>query len=200
MLFSETFNNIEGTGGNDNQWTDAIAGVQMNLDDANTDMKGWSSESGMVYAAKECIMLGTSSINGDITTPAFAIAGPSTLTFRAGALRNKGDGSTLELYVDNGTITPSRVSMTKGAFLDREAVITATGKVKITFKAQKGHFLLDDVMVTDGVNNTTAIQTVRTDATDQPRYFTLDGRFAGNDLSLLRKGIYLVNGRAVVVK
>ena len=90
--------------------------------------------------------------------------------------------------------------MTKGAFLDREAVITATGKVKITFKAQKGHFLLDDVMVTDGVNNTTAIQTVRTDATDQPRYFTLDGRFAGNDLSLLRKGIYLVNGRAVVVK
>ncbi len=172
----------------------------MNLDDANTDMKGWSSESGKVYAADKCIKLGYSSIHGDVTSPAFAVDGQATLKFRAGAMINRSDGTTLELSVDNGTITPSKVSMTKGAFVAREAIITATGDVKVTFKAQKGRFLLDDVVVTNGVNTTTAIQTVRTDEADQPRYFTLDGRFAGNDLNLLRKGIYLVNGRAVVVK
>ena len=48
--------------------------------------------------------------------------------------------------------------------------------------------------------NEVGIQTVMTDTTSQLRYYTLDGRFAGNDLNLLRKGIYLVSGRAVVVR
>ena len=120
------------------------------------------------------------------------------MKFRAGAWNAKGEGTTLIISVDNGTVSPERVTMPRGAFVDRQVVITATGDVKVTFEAEKGQFFLDDVVVSE--TGTTGIQTVMTDTTSQPRYYTLDGRFAGNDLNLLRKGIYLVSGRAVVVK
>ena len=194
VLFSENFDNLEGTGGNDQEWNGSIA-LQA-IDDFNQfGLPGWSSN--CAFAGFQCVAAGKSGVNGTITTPAIAIDGTATVTFRVGSWSGKADGSTLHLVVDNGTIYPEMVSMTKGAFIDREAIITASGDVKLTFQAEKGRFFLDDVVVKPG-SETTAIRTVQSTVTDVPRYYTLDGRFAGSDYTLLRPGLYLVGGKKIV--
>ena len=197
-LLSETFDNLQGEGGNDNIWSGAVALEQVDdMAQLGTDMKGWTSDN--AFVAYKCIKLGTSNTNnGSITSPAFTLNGTMTLKFRAGAWNVKGEGTTLIISVDNGTVSPQRVTMPRGGFAERKAVITANGDVRITFEAEKGRFFLDDVVVSE--TGTTGIQTVMTDMTFQPRYYTLDGRFAGNDLNMLRKGIYLVHGNKVIVK
>ena len=51
-------------------------------------------------------------------------------------------------------------------------------------------------------DNTTGIKTIdSTVRTDAPmRIFTLDGRYMGNDVSLLSKGIYIVGRKKVIIK
>ena len=99
--------------------------------------------------------------------------------------------------VDNGTVYPEMVFMTKGAFADYEATITATGDVKISLQTESGRFFLDDVVVNSS-SETTAIRTVQGDTSATTRYYTLDGRFAGTDYTLLRRGLYLVGGKKIV--
>ena len=190
-LFYESFDQCDGKGGNDGAWSGSIAAGQF-----NTDNEGWVAEKG--YGADQCARFGTSSIAGSATTPAFAMNGTGVLTFRAGAWNAKNDGTTLNISVSNGTINVASVEMEKGGFTDYEATITATGNVKITFEAEKGRFFLDEVLVKDPT--TTAIRTVDTTGDKTTRIYSLDGRYAGSDCQLLRRGIYIVNGRKVVIK
>ena len=190
-LFYESFDMCDGKGGNDGMWSGQIATGQF-----NTDNEGWTAEKG--YGANECAKFGTSSIAGSATTPAFAMNGTGVLTFRAGAWNAKNDETTLNVSVSNGTISVTSVEMEKGNFTDYEATITATGNVKITFESAKGRFFLDEVLVKE--STTTAIRTVDTTANQTTRIYSLDGRYAGSDSQLLRRGIYIVNGRKVVIK
>lgn len=190
-LFYESFDMCDGKGGNDGMWSGQIATGQF-----NTDNEGWTAEKG--YGANECAKFGTSSIAGSATTPAFAMNGTGVLTFRAGAWNAKNDETTLNVSVSNGTISVTSVEMEKGNFTDYEATITATGNVKITFESAKGRFFLDEVLVKE--STTTAIRTVDTTANQTTRIYSLDGRYAGSDCQLLRRGIYIVNGRKVVIK
>ena len=190
-LFYESFDMCDGKGGNDGMWSGQIATGQF-----NTDNEGWTAEKG--YGANECAKFGTSSIAGSATTPAFAMNGTGVLTFRAGAWNAKNDETTLNVSVSNGTISVASVEMEKGNFTDYEATITATGNVKITFESVKGRFFLDEVLVKE--STTTAIRTVDTTANKTTRIYSLDGRYAGSDCQLLRRGIYIVNGRKVVIK
>ena len=193
-LLSATFDNLKGTGGNDGQWSGAIA-VKKLEDLAEAGMPGWSAEN--AFAGYQCIKLGKSGVAGAITSPAIAVDGTATLKFRAGAWNAKSDGTTLYLMVDNGTVYPEIVFMTKGAFADYEATITATGDVKISLQTESGRFFLDDVVVNSS-SETTAIRTVQGDTSAATRYYTLDGRFAGTDYTLLRRGLYLVGGKKIV--
>ena len=188
-LFYESFDQCDGKGGNDDQWSGQIATGQF-----NTDNEGWVAEKS--YGAYQCAKFGTSSIAGSATTPAFAVDGTGTLTFMAGAWNAAKDGTTLKLSVSNGTITPATVEMEKGAFKDFEATITATGTVKVTFEAAAGRFFLDEVLVKDP--NATAIYTIKTADDKTARIYTLDGRYVGSDFQQLRRGLYIVNGRKVV--
>ena len=80
--------------------------------------------------------------------------GTATLTFKAGAWNASADGTTLNLSVSNGTISPATVTIEKGAFTDCAATITATSDVTVTFAAENGRFFLDEVLV---VADTTGI-------------------------------------------
>ena len=194
-LFYESFDNCDGKGGNDDQWSGQVAAGKFVADN-----EGWTAVDDKAYGADRCAKFGTSPtaknpVTGAATTPAIALNGTTTLTFKAGAWNASGDGTTLLLTAEGGTVAPASVTMEKGAFTDFQASVTATGSVKITFAAEKGRFFLDEVIV---ANPTTAIQTVRGAAPQQHAIYTIDGRYVGTDCTQLGHGLYIVNGKKVV--
>ncbi len=190
-LFYESFNECSGKGGNDGSWSGQIANGSF-----NPDNDGWEAKK--AFGANQCAKFGTGSVAGSATTPAFSTNGTAILTFRAGAWNASDDGTTLNLLVSDGTIEPAVVTMKKGEFTDFVATITATGNVTITFETAKGRFFLDEVKV-EG-STATAIRTVEIKSDYTNRFYTLDGRYAGNDLKQLSRGLYIVNGKKAVIK
>jgi len=189
-LFYESFDQCDGKGGNDEMWSGQIANS-----DFLTDNSGWTAEKG--YGANGCAKFGTSSVIGSATTPAFAIDGEAMLSFKAGAWSGKSDGTVLNVTAQGATTDPVNVTLVKGAFTNYEVKLNGKGNVRIIFLADKGRFFLDEVMVKP--SNTDAIHTLSNDAiVRQQRIYTLDGRYVGTDFSVLRRGIYLINGRKIV--
>lgn len=169
MLY-ESFDKCTGTGGNDGIW----GGRSIGAGTPTYDNKGWTSTQGKVYVSSACVRVGTSSVNGDITTPSFTVNGKAVLSFKAGAWNTSGDGTTLNLSVSNGTISPSSVTMKKGEWTDYNVTITANGNVKTTFKASKLRFFLDEVKVTDA--STSDIQEISASRSSSiVAYYTLGG-------------------------
>ena len=181
-LLYESFDECDGTGGNDRIW----GGRSIGAGTPTYDNKGWTSTQGKVYASSACVRVGTSSVNGDITTPSFTVNGKAVLSFKAGAWNTSGDGTTLNLSVSNGTISPSSVTMKKGEWTDYNVTITANGKVKTTFKASKLRFFLDEVKVTDA--STSGIREIEGSRSSSiVAYYTL----GGIQVTVPSSGIYL---------
>lgn len=181
-LLCESFDECHGTGGNDGIW----GGRSIGAGTPTYDNKGWTSTQGKVYASSACVRVGTSSVNGDITTPSFTVNGKAVLSFKAGAWNTSGDGTTLNLSVSNGTISPSSVTMKKGEWTDYNVTITANGNVKTTFKASKLRFFLDEVKVTDA--STSGIREIEGSCSSSiVAYYTL----GGIQVTVPSSGIYL---------
>lgn len=181
-LLYESFDECDGTGGNDGIW----GGRSIGAGTPTYDNKGWTSTQGKVYASSACVRVGTSSVNGDITTPSFTGNGKAVLSFKAGAWNTSGDGTTLNLSVSNGTISPSSVTMKKGEWTDYNVTITANGNVKTTFKASKLRFFLDKVKVTDA--STSGIREIEGSRSSSiVAYYTL----GGIQVTVPSSGIYL---------
>lgn len=181
-LLYESFDECDGTGGNDGIW----GGRSIGAGTPTYDNKGWTSTQGKVYASFACVRVGTSSVNGDITTPSFTVNGKAVLSFKAGAWNTSGDGTTLNLSVSNGTISPSSVTMKKGEWTDYNVTITANGNVKTTFKASKLRFFLDEVKVTDA--STSGIREIEGSRSSSiVAYYTL----GGIQVAAPSSGIYL---------
>nr|WP_296051799.1 M6 family metalloprotease domain-containing protein [uncultured Prevotella sp.] len=181
-LLCESFDECHGTGGNDGIW----GGRSIGAGTPTYDNKGWTSTQGKVYASSACVRVGTSSVNGDITTPSFTVNGKAVLSFKAGAWNTSGDGTTLNLSVSNGTISPSSVTMKKGEWTDYNVTITANGNVKTTFKASKLRFFLDKVKVTDA--STSGIREIEGSRSSSiVAYYTL----GGIQVTVPSSGIYL---------
>lgn len=181
-LLYESFDECDGTGGNDGIW----GGRSIGAGTPTYDNKGWTSTQGKVYASSACVRVGTSSVNGDITTPSFTVNGKAILSFKAGAWNTSGDGTTLNLSVSNGTISPSSVTMKKGEWTDYNVTITANGNVKTTFKASKLRFFLDEVKVTDA--STSGIREIEGSRSSSiVAYYTL----GGIQVTVPSSGIYL---------
>ena len=192
-LFYESFDDISGTGGNDDQWSGSIANSSL------TSLSGWTLE--RAYKGKNCIKLGTGSAAGKATTPAIAVNGVAKLTFRAGAWDKSGESTQIKLSATGGTLDKSSVDLTKGKFNTYEVTITGTGNVKVTFESvntSNNRFFLDDVLVVDP-NAATGIQDIQViKPVNNDRIYTLDGRFVGTDLDQLSRGLYIINGKKVI--
>lgn len=145
-IFSETFKNFAGTGGNDNSWSGSAAGTDAKTTSA--DNQGWSFIKG--YAADQCVKFGTGSALGKAITPQLNFTGDATLTFRAGAW--SGDAKTLNISISSGTLSQATVTLADGAFTEYSISITdVTENPTITFSGKqksKSRFFLDDVVVT----------------------------------------------------
>ena len=193
-LFYESFNQCEGKGGNDNQWSGSIASS-----DFQPDNEGWIADKS--FGANQCAKFGTAKVAGSATTPAFAVNGTAMLTFKAGAWDSTSDATTLLLSAEGATIEPASVEMDRGAFKDFTATISGTGNVKVTFEVQveeklKGRFFLDEILVVNA--DATAIQTVDVRQQQPVRIYTLDGRYVGTRIDQLSRGMYIINGKKIV--
>jgi len=188
-LFYESFDKCKGTGGNDNRWNSTIANGHFVADN-----DGWASSN--AYGADACAKFGNSGTAGSVTSPSFMVEGTTTMTFRAGAWNGKSDGETLNLSVTNGTISPTSVTMNKGAFKDFEVTVTGSGAIKVTFKSPRGRFFLDEVLVKD--NQTSVISEVSALQQKVGRIYTIDGRYVGTDREVLPRGLYIIDGKKVL--
>lgn len=189
-LFYESFNDCDGTGGNDDLWSGSIAQGTFSPDNG-----GWSSSSR--FGADRCAKFGSSNNLGEVTTPSFTVNGTATFTFRAAPWSS--DGTTLTLSASNGaTISPSSFTMKKNQWTDFTATITGTGNVKVTFTPTK-RFFLDEVKAS--APSQTGIKGITTNPSDKRadnKIYTLDGRFIGTDASVLPHGIYVIGGKKIV--
>lgn len=189
-LFYESFNDCDGTGGNDGLWSGNIAQGTFSPDNG-----GWSSSSR--FGADRCAKFGSNKNQGKVTTPSFTVNGTATFTFRAAPWDK--DGTLLTLSASNGaTISPSSFTMKSNQWTDFTATITGTGNVKVTFTPTK-RFFLDEVKAS--APSQTGIKGITTKPSDKRadnKIYTLDGRFIGTDASVLPRGIYVIGGNKIV--
>ena len=141
VILHETFDNSNGTGGNDNQWSGSIAASPYSL-------SGWTFEK--PYKGDRCVKLATGSAKGSIKTPTISFESGKTYTlmFRAGAWSS--DATNLKVSYGE-TALVSSLALTQGEFNTYVYPISATGAnyIKIETTGKKRCFV-DDIMIVEG--------------------------------------------------
>lgn len=167
-VFYESFDQCEGTGGNDGTWS-SITGTAYA---PSTDESTWAFVK--PAAASHCARFGTGSALGSATTPSLTLKKDVTytLTFKAGAWNGTSESTNLKLSATNatlknaaGTAALSSVTMTKGAWTSYTATLTVennTSSATVTFEgnsASNSRFFLDEVLITRPLTSTTVTTT-----------------------------------------
>ncbi|MGA9213404.1 T9SS type A sorting domain-containing protein [Kaistella sp.] len=224
-VFSATFDDVTGTGGNDGLWSGSAA------NSAATAPTGWTYDS--MYKGDKCLKGGTGAKAGSITTPALTeLSGNATLTFKAGAWDGSSEKLTLDVaIIGGGTLDISTVTMVKGAFTTYTIAIsggTANSKLKFTAPvATNNRFFIDDILVTaptqavgdvnatkvNLVKNTVVANAIMFSAKADVQILNMNGQVVKTasvnentslDVATLAKGMYVVtatvNGKAVSQK
>ena len=203
-IFSETFKDCDGTGGNDGSWSGSIASKDYTSET-------WSITKG--YKADGCVKFGSSSAGGSATTPSITVTSDNTyiLTFRAGAWSSSSENTTLNLSLSGGVFEGSNnettVTLEKGAFKSYTFNITATGPaLRITFASggtKNSRFFLDDVILkssTTGIGNVNRAMegpsARRVDRTSSLRDTHYD--LMGRKVDKTMKGIHIYQGKKVL--
>lgn len=151
-FFYESFDSCDGTGGNDGQWSGAIATSTVRTD----NNANWTFEN--EGGANACVKLGSGSSLGKATTPKLGInTSTAKLSFKAGAWDGSNENTTIKVTANNGgTVEPSTITLKKGQWTDYTCTISgATETTTLTFaasQASKNRFFLDEVMVYYGEN------------------------------------------------
>lgn len=154
-LFYESFDNADGTGGNDGEFDRGGT----TWDSSITDNPGWKL-SGSAYLAKQCVRVGRSKDGlSSLTSPAISVKGDATLTFKAGAWKGKKTVGAVEVTVSNGLLSyngteakTQTINIPDGAWGDFEMSIKgATDGLTLKFanvNISNNMFYLDEVKVT----------------------------------------------------
>lgn len=188
-LFYESFDQCEGTGGNDDLWNGQGTAAAA----FNPDNDGWIADS--KAGANQCAKFGSGKKVGTVTTPTISLTNQAVLTFKAAPW--SGDATSLKLSATGATVTfdQTELTMTDGEWKTFTVNMTGSGDAKIVFTPGK-RFFLDEVLVVDP--NATAINTINTNKVTTNRIYTLDGRYVGTDPNLLPRGLYIINGKKIV--
>lgn len=139
LVFYESFDKNNGTGGNDGEWSGNIAsnGIQY-------DVAGWTCSN--ANGASKCAKFGASGKKGTATTPALTgLEGDAILTFKAAPWDVEGGNMTVE--ISNGTIENSVFVLSNKTFTEYSVKISGGATSKITFTSSKNRFFLDEVKV-----------------------------------------------------
>ena len=155
VVFNETFDTNEGTGGRDGNYSGSIAANNIKYD--NDD---WTDNK--VKGAKECLKFGTSDSGnagkGFCTTPTLELidAGKTaTLTFSAAGWGDS-NTNTLTITAEGATLTgDTNITLSNGAWNSYTVTITeASGDFTLTFTGKRG--FLDDIRIVETVTTLSA--------------------------------------------
>ena len=139
LVFYESFDKNDGTGGNDGQWSGSIAS-----NDIQYDVTGWTCE--YEKGANKCAKFGTSSKKGTATTPALTdLEGDAILTFKAAPWNT--EGGKMSVTISDGTIETSEFELINNTFTEYSVKISGGATSKITFTSSEDRFFLDEVKV-----------------------------------------------------
>ena len=199
-LLNETFDQCQGTGGNDGMFAGSVAAATF-----VPDCDGWQAI--FSYGGDGCARFGNSKSAGTgiVITPTFTLPGDTvTFSFRAAGWNANGDGTDLYLglsdssfkFVESGS-SDIKLTMTKGQWTTYTVRIVGEGIATVTFSPSK-RFFLDDVKAAVPVSTgITSVATPRR-ATTGGRIYSISGQFMGTDLQALPHGIYIIDGKKVV--
>lgn len=139
LVFYESFDKNDGTGGNDGQWSGSIAS-----NDIQYDVAGWTCPN--ASGANKCAKFGTSSKKGTATTPALTdLEGDAILTFKAAPWNT--EGGKMSVTISDGTIETSEFELINNTFTEYSVKISGGATSKITFTSSEDRFFLDEVKV-----------------------------------------------------
>lgn len=139
LVFYESFDKNDGTGGNDGKWSGSIAS-----NDIQYDVTGWTCPN--ASGANKCAKFGTSSKKGTATTPALAdLEGDAILTFKAAPWNT--EGGKMSVTISDGTIETSEFELINNTFTEYSVKISGGATSKITFTSENNRFFLDEVKV-----------------------------------------------------
>lgn len=139
LVFYESFDKNDGTGGNDGKWSGSIAS-----NDIQYDVTGWTCPN--ASGANKCAKFGTSSKKGTATTPALAdLEGDAILTFKAAPWNT--EGGKMSVTISDGTIETSEFELINNTFTEYSVKISGGATSKITFTSSEDRFFLDEVKV-----------------------------------------------------
>lgn len=139
LVFYESFDKNDGTGGNDDKWSGSIAS-----NDIQYDVTGWTCQN--ASGANKCAKFGTSSKKGTATTPALTdLEGDAILTFKAAPWNT--EGGKMSVTISDGTIETSEFELINNTFTEYSVKISGGATSKITFTSSEDRFFLDEVKV-----------------------------------------------------
>lgn len=139
LVFYESFDKNDGTGGNDGKWSGNIA-----INDIQYDVAGWTCEN--EKGANMCARFGTSGKKGTATTPALTdLEGDAILTFKAAPWNT--EGGRMSVTISDGTIETSEFELINNTFTEYSVKISGGATSKITFTSSEDRFFLDEVKV-----------------------------------------------------
>ncbi len=143
-IFTETFDKMNGQGGNDNNFS-VWGNLVGHLSASQFDNQGWSYTGGSNGTANHCVRV---EMSASVTTPALAtLSGDAFIFFRAA--QNRDVATSINLSVSGGgTLSQKSVSLEK-QFNDYVAFIKdATPNTKVTFSCSvAGCYFLDNVKI-----------------------------------------------------
>lgn len=139
LVFYESFDKNDGTGGNDGKWSGSIAS-----NDIQYDVTEWTCQN--ASGANKCAKFGTSSKKGTATTPALTdLEGDAILTFKAAPWNT--EGGKMSVTISDGTIETSEFELINNTFTEYSVKISGGATSKITFTSSEARFFLDEVKV-----------------------------------------------------
>lgn len=215
VLFYESFNGLEGQGGNDGYFdNDEAAGVEVGAEDllaadALDNKEGWG-EFVKVAICNQCVRIATKKNNGELTTPAFAVDEAATLTFNAAAQLE----DVVTLYVEvvgEGKLTydgqtDQKIAVALPASTAGETVLAkqnysfgiseVKGNIQLKFSTvsssdSRQRAYLDEIKVVKNTADGISALSVRK---DDARVYDLLGRAVKAN----GKGFYIVNGKKTI--
>lgn len=206
VLFYESFDKMNGKGGNDGNWNIDYSLKMWEFSTKGTINSGWNNTLTDVRPANKCVIIGTT---GNLVSPTISnLTDDVVLTFLAGSTKNY--NTKLKITIENGGVfaetdknvmTIDLPNKEFGTFSFNLKNCSANTKIAFTNPEAFNVLLLDEVKI---VNNkkaengpATGINQVEgTSSKQNYNIYNLNGQKVNNPT----KGLYIINGKKVILK
>lgn len=153
FVFYESFDNCDGSGGNDNKWSGNLLGNELKPERA--DNPGWTFVKGR--ERNQCASFGVTDNGGSATSPNIQIDQKAQLKFKASRWSTDNEKSQINISVSDGTLTYNgknsqsvTIDVVRDTWTDYSMIVSGTNSFTVTFagSGKYNRFFLDEVMVT----------------------------------------------------